>query len=67
MSSQRRVCRCNKIVNQLYFTIQRIKFLRKIIDTWDMTITLVQKKFSGRSLIELPSKPYMAIRIVKQK
>jgi hypothetical protein len=39
----------------------------EIIDTWDMTITPLQKKFSGRSLVELPQKPYMAIRIVKEK
>ena len=38
----------------------------EIIDTWNMTITPVQKKFSGHSLIELPAKPYIAIRIVKQ-
>jgi len=37
----------------------------EVIDTWNMTITPVQKKFSGRSLIELPGKPYMAVRIVK--
>ena len=39
----------------------------EIIDTWNMTITPVQKKFSGRSLIELSPKPYMAIRIIKQQ
>jgi hypothetical protein len=39
----------------------------EIIDTWNMTITPLQKKFSGRSLIELPAKPYTALRIVKQK
>jgi len=39
----------------------------EVIDTWDMTITPLQKKFSGRSLIELPAKPYIAIRIKKQK
>jgi hypothetical protein len=37
----------------------------EIIDTWDMTITPLQKEFSGHSLIELPSKPYIAIRITK--
>jgi hypothetical protein len=37
-----------------------------VIDTWNMTITPLQMKFSGRSLIELPAKPFMAIRIVKQ-
>jgi hypothetical protein len=39
----------------------------EIIDTWNMTITPVQKKFSGRSLIELPSKPYIAVRISRIK
>jgi hypothetical protein len=38
----------------------------EIIDTWNMKITMIEKKFSGRSLIELPSKPYIAIRIIKQ-
>ncbi len=39
----------------------------EIIDTWNMTITPVKKKFSGRSLIELPQRPYIAVRIIKQK
>ena len=39
----------------------------EIIDTWNMTITQVNKKFSGNSLIELPQKPYIAVRIVRQK
>ena len=39
----------------------------EIIDTWNMTITPIQKKFSGHSLIELPQKPYIAVRITKQK
>jgi hypothetical protein len=42
-------------------------FLVEIIDTWDMTIMPVQNKFSGRSLIDLPQKPYIALRIMKQK
>ncbi len=41
-------------------------FKVEIIDTWNMTITPLQKKFSGHCLIELPAKPYMAVRIVKQ-
>ncbi len=40
-------------------------FSVEIIDTWNLTITKIEKKFSGRSLIELPSDPYMALRIVK--
>jgi hypothetical protein len=39
----------------------------EIIDTWNLTITPVEKKFSGYSLIELPSKPYIALRIVKER
>ena len=38
----------------------------EVIDTWNMKITPLQKKLSGRSLIELPEKPYIAIRIIKQ-
>ena len=41
-------------------------FKVEIIDTWNMTITPVEKTFSGRSLIELPGKPYMAVRITKK-
>ena len=37
----------------------------EVIDTWNMTITPLQKKSSGRSLIELPTKPYIAVRIIK--
>ena len=37
----------------------------EVIDTWDMTITTLEMKFSGRSLIELPQKPYIALRITK--
>jgi len=34
----------------------------EIIDTWNMTITPVEKKFSGYSLIELPSKTIYSIK-----
>ncbi len=37
----------------------------EIIDTWKLTITKIEKKFSGHSLIELPSDPYIALRIIK--
>jgi len=39
----------------------------EVIDTWNMTITLSAKKVSGRSLIELPGKPYIALRIIRDK
>ncbi|HVO74759.1 MAG TPA: DUF5605 domain-containing protein, partial [Ignavibacteriaceae bacterium] len=41
-------------------------YMVEIIDTWNMTVTRMQKKFSGHSLIELPQKPYIALRITKQ-
>ena len=44
---------------------QNSEFEVEVIDTWNMTITPINKKFSGRSLIELPGKPYMALRITK--
>ena len=46
---------------------EKTVFTIEIIDTWEMTITPIEKKFSGYSLIELPAKPYIALRIVKQK
>ncbi|MGF6928518.1 hypothetical protein QFZ48_004018 [Chitinophaga sp. W2I13] len=39
----------------------------EVIDTWNMTITPLEKKFSGHSLIGLPGKPYIAVRIVRNK
>ena len=40
-------------------------FKVEIIDTWDMTITPLNGSYSGRCLIELPGKPYIAIRVTK--
>ena len=45
----------------------RSTFKVEVIDTWNMTITTIDKKFSGRSLIELPAKPYIALRITREK
>ncbi len=42
-------------------------FKVEVIDTWNMTITPLQKKFTGRSLIQLPQKPYTALRITRWK
>lgn len=44
-----------------------INFEVSIIDTWNMTIEVLNNKFSGYSLIELPSRPYLALRIKKIK
>jgi len=37
-----------------------------IIDTWNMQITPSEKKYAGECVIELPDKPYMAVRIIKR-
>lgn len=39
----------------------------EIINAWDMTITPVEGTFSGNSLIQLPGKPFTAIRFTKIK
>ncbi len=42
-----------------------MEFEAEIIDTWNMKISPVQGKFKGLSKIDLPEKPYMAIRLTK--
>ena len=37
----------------------------EVIDTWDMTITPKKGAFSGRFQVELPGKPYIAVRLRK--
>jgi hypothetical protein len=37
-----------------------------MIDTWNMEITPFEKAYSGKGDFELPDRPYMALRIVKQ-
>lgn len=34
-----------------------------IIDTWAMTVETLPKKFSGRQAVEMPARPYMALRM----
>jgi hypothetical protein len=38
----------------------------EVIDTWNMTINPIEQKYSGQCMIDLPQKPYIALRIVKQ-
>ncbi|MDE6160830.1 MAG: DUF5060 domain-containing protein [Muribaculaceae bacterium] len=38
-----------------------------VIDTWDMTVTPLPGVYSGQSLVALPPKPYMALRIAAVK
>jgi len=36
-----------------------------VIDTWEMTVTPLPGTYAGETLVELPSKPFMAVRAVK--
>src|SRR5574344_283615 len=38
----------------------------ELIDTWNMIITPQSKAVSGHCMIELPQKPYMAVRLIRQ-
>jgi len=44
---------------------EKSKYNVEIINAWDMTITQVKGEFSGKSLIQLPQKPFTALRITK--
>jgi hypothetical protein len=50
-----------------FFLPQKNKFRLEIIDAWNMTITPVEGEFSGRTEIELPGIPYIAVRAVSIK
>jgi hypothetical protein len=39
------------------------RYTVEIIDTWEMTVTLLQSSFSGACQIPLPGKPYIAVRV----
>ena len=41
------------------------KYRIEIINAWDMTITPVTGEFSGKTLVQLPQKPFTALRITK--
>lgn len=45
-----------------------VKFILEIIDAWNMTVTSVKGEYSGKTEIDLPGIPYIAVRatIVKQ-
>jgi len=43
------------------------KYKIELINAWDMTITPVNGEFSGKTLVQLPGKPFTALRITKIK
>lgn len=42
-----------------------IRYRADVIDTWDMTVTPVKGLFEGSFRIDLPGKPYMAVRLTR--
>jgi hypothetical protein len=51
--------------SQIVFLPENSKYKVEIINGWDMTITPVEGEFSGKSLIQLPGKPFTALRMTK--
>ncbi|MBT33779.1 MAG: DUF5060 domain-containing protein [Thalassobius sp.] len=39
------------------------KYTAEIIDTWNMTITKAEGVYSGKAFVDLPQKPYLALRV----
>ncbi|GGG08339.1 DUF5605 domain-containing protein [Paenibacillus abyssi] len=44
-----------------------VRFSIDLIDTWNMTITPLEGQFEGTCRVEMPGKPYQALRITKVK
>jgi hypothetical protein len=53
--------------SQIVMLPENSKYKVEIINGWDMTITPVAGEYRGKSLIQLPQKPFTAIRITKKK
>jgi len=51
--------------SQIVILPQKSKYNVEVINAWDMTITKLNGVFSGKSLIQLPQKPFTALRITK--
>lgn len=55
----------NRPSYRLFAMTPDIAYYVDIIDTWDMTITRLEKPQKGSFRVELPAKQYMAIRLTK--
>jgi hypothetical protein len=42
------------------------EYSMETVDTWNMQITPSEERFSGKTVIELPAKPYLALRFIKR-
>ena len=51
--------------SQIVILPEKSKYNVEVINAWDMTITKLKGEFSGKSLIQLPQKPFTALRITK--
>lgn len=49
----------------LEYLPENISYKAELIDTWNMTITSIPEAIDSKSIIKLPSKPYMALRLTK--
>lgn len=53
--------------SQILHLPENSKYKVEVVDAWDMTIVPVNGEFSGKCLIQLPGKPFTALRITKLK
>jgi len=44
------------------FELDEGQYRAEVLDTWEMTVTPVEGRFSGAFDLELPGKPYVAVR-----
>lgn len=44
-----------------------VSYNGELIDTWNMTITQIPGNITNKTRVELPSKPYMAIRLMRNE
>ena len=56
----------NRPCRRAFYMPEGQEFDVEVIDTWNMTITPVGRH-SGEFTIDMPSRPYMAVRLVKVK
>ncbi len=44
---------------------QKGKYSIEVIDTWEMTVRLLPSSYKGKAKVDLPGKPYIALRICR--
>ena len=51
--------------SQIVHLPESARYKIEIINAWDMTITPLKGEFNGKTLVQLPGKPFTALRITK--